>query len=221
MITVVPAELPLAVPRERSDAARNRERILAAAGALVEERGIEQVSMQDLAAAAHVGTGTVYRRFGDRAGLAIALLDEATRAFQDALLAGPPPLGPGAPAVDRLHAFGAGYIDLLERHGDLIRAAEPSGREGGGPYRFYLTHLIVLLREAAPHVDAEYKAHTLLASLAPGHHAILRTGLGWSRERVEEGWCRLVDALATSSAGRAPASPSAAPASAPGRSAAA
>jgi AcrR family transcriptional regulator len=221
MIAVVPADLPLAAPRERADAARNRERILAAAAALVEERGIEHVSMQDVAAAAAVGTGTVYRRFGDRAGLAIALLDEHTRTFQDALISGPPPLGPGAPAVDRLHAFGAGYLDLLERHGGLILAAEPSGREGSAPYRFYLTHLIILLGEAAPHVDAEYTAHTLLASLSPGHHAVLRTVLGWSRERVAEGWCRLIDALATSSAGRTPASPSAGPASAPGRSAAA
>ena len=55
------------------------------------------VSMDDVARAACVGTGTLYRRFGDRAGLALALLDEHTRAFQDALIAGPPPLGPGAP----------------------------------------------------------------------------------------------------------------------------
>ena len=56
-------------PRERADAARNRLRILAAATELVEARGIEHVSMDDVARAACVGTGTLYRRFGDRADL--------------------------------------------------------------------------------------------------------------------------------------------------------
>ncbi len=94
-------ELPLIqpeAPKERADAARNRQRILEAAGALVAEQGIEAISMDDVARAACVGTGTLYRRFGDRAGLAFALLDEQTRDFQNALISGPPPLGPGAPA---------------------------------------------------------------------------------------------------------------------------
>src|SRR6476620_1660716 len=99
-------ELPLLQPdpnpRERADAARNRERILVAAGELVAESGIEAVSMEDVARAACVGTGTLYRRFGDRAGLADALLDEQTREFQNELIAGPPPLGPGAGASERL-----------------------------------------------------------------------------------------------------------------------
>ena len=74
--------------------------------------------MEDVARAACVGTGTLYRRFGDRAGLAFALLDEQTRDFQNALIAGPPPLGPGVPARERLQAFGAGYIDAA---GDATR----------------------------------------------------------------------------------------------------
>src|SRR6185437_6944321 len=67
---------PGQAPPERADAARNRARILAAAAELVAQRGIEHVSMDDVAKAACVGTGTLYRRFGDRAGLALALLDE-------------------------------------------------------------------------------------------------------------------------------------------------
>src|SRR3954449_12415964 len=116
-------------PRERADAARNRRRILVAAGELVAQSGIEAVSMEEVARAARVGTGTLYRRFGDRAGLAFALLDEQARDFQDALISGPPPLGPGAPAAERLKAFGAGYIELLERHSALMVAAAPSARE--------------------------------------------------------------------------------------------
>ena len=192
-------ELPLIQPRgpkERADAARNRMRILEAAGALVAEQGIECVSMDDVARAASVGTGTLYRRFGDRAGLAFALLDEQTREFQDALIFGPPPLGPGAPAIERLKAFGEGYLDLMETHSALMVAAAPSGKEADGPYSLYTTHLAILLREAAPQLDAQYTAEALLAMLAPAHHMRMRGGLGWSLDRMRAGWDGLVEAIA-------------------------
>jgi AcrR family transcriptional regulator len=188
--------LPIAQSaRERADAARNRERILAAAAALIGERGIEHVSMDDVARAAQVGTGTLYRRFGDRAGLALALLDEQTRAFQDALLSGPPPLGPGAPAAKRLSAFGDGYLDLLETHGDVLAAATAGLRPPGSPEDLYAVHLAILLREAAPRLDAEFTARALLATLAPGHHLLSRRARGWSLERLRGGWHGLVEAI--------------------------
>ncbi len=190
-------------PRERADAARNRLRILAAATELVEAHGIEHVSMDDVARAACVGTGTLYRRFGDRAGLALALLDQHTREFQDALISGPPPLGPGVPASARLRAFGEGYFDLLENHVELLVVAEPPGRVvDGGPYALYATHLSILLREAAPHVDSEFVAQALLAMLRPAQHLYARRGLGWSLERVRSGWCDLVDSLSLSDGAR-------------------
>ena len=186
---------------ERADAARNRQRILVAASELVGERGIDRVSMDDVARAACVGTGTLYRRFGDRAGLALALLDAHTRDFQDALIAGPPPLGPGAPAAERLLAFGEGYFDLLERHADLLIVAEPPGRIVDGPYPLYATHLVLLLREAAPELDAEFTAQALLATLRPAQHLYARRGLGWSLERMRAGWDGLIEALSGASNG--------------------
>jgi AcrR family transcriptional regulator len=191
----LPVAQPYAEPRERADAARNRARILAAATRLVAERGIERVSMDDVARAAGVGTGTLYRRFGDRAGLALALLDENERAFQDALIAGPPPLGPGAPARARLRAFGERYLELIERHAPLMLAGAPPGRDVPGPFQLYATHLAILLREAAPHVDPEFTAYALLATLAPGRHLHARARLGWPLERLRDGWRALVDAL--------------------------
>ena len=192
-------ELPLIQPqgpRERADAARNRRRILEAAGALVAEQGIECMSMDAVARAASVGTGTLYRRFGDRAGLAFALLDEQTRDFQNALISGPPPLGPGAPADERLRAFGAGYLQLLEAHADLMVAAAPSPKDGSAVSALYATHLAILLREATPALDAQFTAESLLAMFAPAQYVRLRQGLGWSVERLREGWYALVDAIA-------------------------
>jgi len=194
------ADLPIAQPAqggltERADAARNRRRILEATAALVAERGIDHVSMQDVAEAACVGTGTLYRRFGDRAGLALALLDEQTRELQDALIAGPPPLGPGAPPAERLEAFGHAYLAHLERVADVLMVGAPAGREAAGPFQLYLTHLVLLVREAAPHADAEYVAHTLIASLAPSQFLHCRRTLGWPLERLTGGWSTLVRAL--------------------------
>jgi len=196
----MPFELPLIDPpqgpKERADAARNRARILEAAGQLVAEQGIECMSMDAVARAAEVGTGTLYRRFGDRAGLAFALLDEQTRDFQNALISGPPPLGPGAPARERLKAFGAGYLELLEAHADLMVAAAPSPKDGAAVIALYATHLAILLREAAPLLDPQYTAEALLATLGPVQHVRQRAGLGWSLERLREGWYALVDAIA-------------------------
>jgi AcrR family transcriptional regulator len=198
MIGVVD-ELPLLdpgqTPPERADAARNRARILAAAADLVAQRGIERVSMDDVARAACVGTGTLYRRFGDRAGLALALLDDHTRAFQDALISGPPPLGPGAPAAERLHAFGDGYLDLLERHAEILAVAVPVARGPQAPEQLLATHLAILLREAAAELDPQFTAWALLATLHPTRHLHARNGLGWPLERLRAGWHALVDAL--------------------------
>jgi AcrR family transcriptional regulator len=59
----------------RSDAERNRERILAAAAELFATGGVE-ASLEEVAARAGVGVGTVYRRFGDRDGLIDVLFEE-------------------------------------------------------------------------------------------------------------------------------------------------
>ena len=145
--------LPLATAplpeRERADARRNRERILCAAARLVDERGIEAVSMDDVAAAAGVGKGTLYRRFGDRWTLLRALIEEPERDFQDELIRGEPPLGPGAPATERLRAFGAGQLALLERHARFMFAGHKvtEGRLAHPVYAFHRTHVGFLLRE--------------------------------------------------------------------------
>jgi AcrR family transcriptional regulator len=197
MIAEVTFELPIAdddpARGERADAARNRARILEVASALVAERGIDGVSMDDVARAANVGTGTLYRRFGDRAGLALALLQEDSRAFQDAFLFGPPPLGPGAPALERLATWGERYAEIMEEHADLIFTA--SARPGVGPEPMYATHLATLLREAAPAVDAEFAAQAMLASLGPVQHLYARRALGWPLERLQSGWRSMVEAV--------------------------
>jgi AcrR family transcriptional regulator len=59
----------------RADAERNRKRILAAAAELFAERGLD-VAIDEIAAKAEVGIGTVYRRFPDREALVDALFED-------------------------------------------------------------------------------------------------------------------------------------------------
>src|ERR1700709_1012352 len=115
--------LPVSAPQERGDAARNRALLLEAARRLIAERGPDTVSMDDIAAAAGVGKGTVFRRFGSRAGLMMVLLDEDERAFQEAILFGPAPLGPAAAPTERLLAFGRERLRFVQTHQALLSDA--------------------------------------------------------------------------------------------------
>jgi AcrR family transcriptional regulator len=169
--------------RERSDAARNRARVLAAADRLFSERGGRGVTMEQIAEAAGVGKGTLYRRYPDLSAIAVALLDEHERALQDEFLSGDPPLGPGAPPAERLAAFYGAMVDLLERHGHLALAAETGERRyQTGAYGAWALHVRLLLEEGglAAHpalVDA------LLAPVAPDVVAHLRAS-GLSVEQI-------------------------------------
>ncbi len=154
--------------RERADAVRNRERVLAAAARLYAAHGPEQVSMDAIAEAAGVGKGTLYRRFADKAALAAALLDARETELQAALLSGPPPLGPGAPPADRLAAFAQAYLAYVDGHAELVelsQTASPGARLRTGVHGFWRQHCAYLLREAgAP--DPEVRADCLLAGLS-------------------------------------------------------
>jgi AcrR family transcriptional regulator len=164
-------ELPVLgqpVVRERADAARNRLRVLEAAERLFAERGVAGVTMDDVAAAAGVGKGTLYRRFTDKGGLAVALLDERERELQSAMLSGPPPLGPGAPPVERLEAFVAAYLLLVDRQLDLVlmsQTSAPGARLRTGAHALWRQHCALLLQAAAAD-DPHLRADLLLAGLA-------------------------------------------------------
>ncbi|KAK1185001.1 helix-turn-helix domain containing protein [Streptomyces sp. NBS 14/10] len=156
-----------AVGAERCDAARNRARLLAAARRLVSEHGAEHVTMEAVAKEAGVGKGTLFRRFGDREGLLCVLLEEAEADFHEVYTSGPPPLGPGAPAADRLTAFGCTLIDRIADVTDLgtalARQLRPRNRNASKTGRAFHRHVADLLWEAGVDTDSDVLAHALLA----------------------------------------------------------
>ncbi len=151
---------------ERSDAARNRDALMCAAQRLVDRCGVEAVTMDAVAEAAGVGKGTVFRRFGSRAGLMARLLDESEAAWQADVISGPPPLGPGAPPRERLLAFGRSRLTSnLERADLLIAASGADTDRSYAAYSFTATHVRYLLGELGVHGDIALLATALLAPL--------------------------------------------------------
>ncbi|TMK98944.1 MAG: TetR/AcrR family transcriptional regulator [Actinobacteria bacterium] len=187
--------------RERADAARNREAILCAAQRLVSERGVDGVTMDEVACAAGVGKGTLFRRFGDRNGLLRALLDERERAFQESFIRGPAPLGPGAGPCERLVAYGERRLEEVEIQGELLAAAEagaPGDRLAHRVYGAHRAHIRALLLEAAPGCDADYLADVLLGALTAELVLHQRRSLEMTAERLKGGWISLVDGVLSS-----------------------
>jgi AcrR family transcriptional regulator len=193
-------ELPIIQPQAsgRADAVRNRARILAAAERLFAERGAQATTMDAVASAAGVGKGTLFRRFGDRASLVFALLDQTDRDLQESILRGPPPLGPGAPPATRLIAFGEAVLDRLERDGELLFETEAHAGQWqrSQPYAALWLHVHALLEEAVPEADTDYLAGVLLGTLSPGAFHHQRRVRGIELERLKAGFGDLVARIA-------------------------
>lgn len=150
---------------ERADAARNRDSILRATESLLATHAAEHVSLDRVASAAGVGKGTVFRRFGSRTGLFQELLAERARALRDAIESGPPPLGPGAPPVDRLLAFLDALAGLAVDNLTLIAAHDRACAEdthSDPTYQRWHIHLTGLITVANPDLDSDFLAHVLL-----------------------------------------------------------
>jgi AcrR family transcriptional regulator len=161
--------LSLGAPRpERADAARNRRRLLTTAREMLAEQGHDALTMDGLAERAGLGKGTVFRRFGSRAGIFAALLDDDETAFQQQVLAGPPPLGPGAPPLDRLVAYGRARTAFLIAHGDIARAALDGNQPipAGAQSPLSQVHIRILLGQLdLGRVDLDMLAVQLTAAL--------------------------------------------------------
>jgi AcrR family transcriptional regulator len=151
--------------------------------------------MEAVAVAAAVGKGTVFRRFGDRTGLLMALLDHTEQRFQTAFITGPAPLGPGASPVERLHAFGCHALRQTSEQLDLYLAAEPEAtrRFTSAPYRVRFMHVCMLLRQTGADTDTELVAQTLMGYLDPALIGHLTRQRAMPQERLESGWRDLVD----------------------------
>ncbi|WP_039799983.1 TetR/AcrR family transcriptional regulator [Nocardia araoensis] len=148
----------------RADAERNRAAILAVAGRLICDEQRDNVCMDEIAAAAGVGKGTLFRRFTDREGLIRALFDDRTGRAWAAVrdLAA----DPAVPVDERILTFVATVFDLTVVELQPLTRALPDGcrSETWSPWRALLAELIA---QVVPDADAEFLAMAIFASMRP------------------------------------------------------
>ncbi|WP_075256588.1 TetR/AcrR family transcriptional regulator [Herbaspirillum camelliae] len=124
-------------PSLRADAARNRERILAAAEEVFLERGSD-ASLDDIAKRAKVGIGTLYRRFPTREALLAAANDERLMALANASRRRDHKLQPADSVrafVSDLVAHACHYRGLAAALGAVLKSGTPGCHASGEEVR--------------------------------------------------------------------------------------
>jgi AcrR family transcriptional regulator len=195
--TVERSDLPIdGTQPERGDAARNRRLLLDAARTLLAERNPDEISTDDIAAAAGVGKGTLFRRFGSRAGLMIELLDEDERTMQQACMFGPPPLGPEGEPLERLLAFGRERLRFVDTHRAILRQVNrDAGARYNAAFAVLHAHVRILLESAGSTGDLDVQADALLALLDADYLSYRLDSRGQTLETVAAGWDSLAQKL--------------------------
>lgn len=188
---------------ERSDAARNRRRVLETARDLFAREGATQVTMEEIAHESGVGKGTLYRKFPHKGLLCQALLDEPTRELQGEVmrrLAEPreSPLGKLDWFLDRTVRFTEENLELLYGGQECLSGAERLNHLDHPANDWLRWTILTLLRQAIQEGeldgerDAEYLADALLAPLDVDRYYRQRRLQGLPVERISAGLRSLV-----------------------------
>jgi len=193
---------------ERRDAAENRARILEAARSLFDKYGVAQVNMADIAQAAEVGKGTLYRRFPSKGELSYALLDEHLAHFQDAMLARMQQMTQdGLPRLQQLSVFLHELVLFTEEHVPLLCEVHQIRLQAGAqslqlPHFWQYMTINGLLQAAdragefRPGVDIALLPDILLAPLSADFYRFLRQIKGYTPEQIGSGLQNIVQGLA-------------------------
>lgn len=195
--------------QERRDAAANRARILQTAEKLFAEHGVANVNMADIAQAAEVGKGTLYRRFTNKAELCLALMDTQMVEFQNGILSRLQQMSAqNMPKMEQLDQFIDALIYFTDAHAPLLcevqRAGllqehDPDGLELPHFWQYMtvngLLRAAVINDEISDTLDIDYLADAILAPLKADIFYYQREVRGFSLERISAGLRLLLDGL--------------------------
>lgn len=196
------------VRAERRDAAENRARILQVARRLFDDHGVAQVNMADIAQAAEVGKGTLYRRFANKGELCYALMDDDLAEFQDEMLAQMQRMtGEGISRLKQLSFFLRELVLFTEKHVPLLCEVQQIRLQAGAqqlrlPHFWqYMTIQGLLIAaenagEFRPGVNITMLPDILLAPLSADFYRFLRQVKGNSPEEIGSGLQNIVEGLA-------------------------
>ena len=175
---------------ERADAARNRKAILEAADDLfATSDSPSEVSMDDIARAAGVGKGTLFRRFGDRGNLIRQVYAVRLTPLREQIESGPPPLGPDTPPRERVSAIiDAIAVVKLDNDRLMLALEEGSGPTNGLYESVDYVAVHGLLRDLVAgkfgKSRASWIAHSLLANVRADLLGHLVKGEGMSHSNI-------------------------------------
>ncbi len=209
LVQIIPVLNEAPQPRgERCDAVENRRRVLTAAEKLFAKKGVAVVNMADIAKAAGVGQGTLYRRFANKGDLCLALLDAQMVEFQDASLTTLRELAQrNEKKIEQLCWFLDALVRFHARHAPLLCAAQremsmPPGAATAAPFTWQRQTVAGLLQgaeragEIEAGLDLPVIADELLASVHPNVFNFNHRVNGYSLDRISYGLQRLARGLA-------------------------
>lgn len=192
---------------ERADAAANRQLILQTADILFARHGVANVTMADIAQAAAVGKGTLYRRYSNKAELCLALMDTQLADFQNAMLGRMRQMAAdGRSNVDMLDQFLDALVNFTENHTPLLCEVQSAGLLTA-EHRLQMPHFWQYMTvdgllkaalqagEIRPDLDVDYLADALLAPLRADMFRFQREVRAFSLERISDGLRSLVAGL--------------------------
>ncbi len=194
---------------ERRDAAANRQLILETADKLFALRGVADVNMADIAEAAGVGKGTLYRRFANKSALCLALMDTQMKEFQESILGRMRQMAAqGTPKLEQLDQFLDALVYFVDRHLPLLCEVQRGGlldgmSEGDLQRPHFWQHMTIsgLLQAAMDNgelpddLDVPYLADALLATLNTSIVRFQREARHFSLARISAGLRRLAATL--------------------------
>lgn len=174
----------------RKDSLQNQTKILNIARELFESEGVENVSMKDIASAAKIGAGTLYRHFAHKSTLCLALVTDRIQAFitnnQQYLATST------ADATEQFNVVIGNYLEIREVNMELLKnveAGEP------GRLQFYqsdlyqeLTHLFqTVITGLTPNLPSQtliFRTDMLIAMLKSTSYAFQRQERKLSQEEI-------------------------------------
>ena len=177
---------------ERRDAAENRQRILASAAKLFQQFGVPNVSMNQIALEAEIGSGTLYRRYKNKSELCLDLIkDNIVLLFEDidVYLKGHQMDSPR----QRLKGVLSLFMGFREKKLELLTGVE-EGALRASDFQFNLHEIVVqLIKEMQTDNHAEpnpvFKADMLLQAMRSESYLFQRDVRGYSSESFLEQIC--------------------------------
>ena len=177
---------------ERRDAAENRKRIVDAAIKLFEQHSVEQVSMNQIAMAAQIGSATLYRRYKNKSDLCLDLIkDKIVLLFEDIEVYLKE--NQTAPPRKRLKGIISLFMSFRDKKLPLLAGVE-EGALAGSQFLFNLHEIIVQLfdemeTDEQTEPNTVFKVDMLFVALRSDSYVFQRDVRGYSSESFLEQIC--------------------------------